>query len=164
MRTHTLSTSHLKIYKIVTLSLITVILAGIVFMAVYRIMVYGKYYDTTLLFIYGYMAWIIVPVVWSIKNVSYDDSSVYYDKDGYEVQIPFEDIKFIKIKTLSGIYAIHLYEPTQDGDRILFKTSLWYPFNFKKQDEKVNELMDRIDRYKQKLPPAFHEELPGYRI
>ncbi len=164
MRTATVSTSRLKIYKFVTLSLIAIVMCSLVAFTIFRIVEYHIYYDVFMLAVYGYFAWIAVPAVLKIKNVSYDDSSVYYDKKGYEVQIPFGDIRDIEIKTLTGIYKINLYEPTQDGKSILFKTSLWYPFNFKRQDEKVNELRDKIDNYKRKLRPANREELPGYRI
>jgi len=113
--------------------------------------------------------WIIIgykgiSMLLSLKNISYDESAVYYEKDGFEVQIPFEDIKDIEIKTLAGIYTINLYRPAQDGITIAFKMSLWYPLNFKKQDEKVNKLRDKIDRYKRTLPEQHFEGLPSYRI
>lgn len=113
-----------------------------------------------------YIIWALraIPAIVKIKNVSYDQSSLYYDKKGFEVQVPFEDIKDIEIKTISGIYKINLFEPSQDGSIIMFKTSLWYPFNFKKKDEKVNELRDRIDRYKRTLPEKNLAGLPSYTI
>jgi hypothetical protein len=60
----------------------------------------------------------------SLQNISYDESSVYYEKDGFEVQIPIEDIKDIEIKTPAGIFTINLYQPAQDGKEISFKMSL----------------------------------------
>ncbi len=100
----------------------------------------------------------------SLKNISYDASSVYYEKEGFEVQIPFEDIKDIEIKTLTGIYTINLYRPAQDGKEISFKMSLWYPLNFKKQDEIVNKLRDRIERYKRTLPEKNLAGLSSFSI
>lgn len=99
-----------------------------------------------------------------LKNVSYDQYSVYYDRDDYEVQIPFNEIKNIDIMTIDGIYKINLFHPNQDGKTIRFKTSLWYPLNFKRQDEKVNELRAMIEKYKRNLPPIYAEQLPGRRI
>jgi hypothetical protein len=89
---------------------------------------------------------------------------VYYDRKGYEVQIPFEEIKSVEIMTISGIYKINLFDPSQDGSVIRFKTSLWYPFNFKKQDGKVNELRDKIDTYKRKISERNMSELPSFKI
>jgi len=100
----------------------------------------------------------------NLKNVSYDDSSIYYNKKGYEVQVPFEDILSIEIKSLTGIYGIRLLNPSQGNKEIYFKTSLWYPLNFKKKDEMVNELRDKIDRYKRTLPERNFAALPSYRL
>jgi hypothetical protein len=99
-----------------------------------------------------------------LKNISYDESSVYYEKEGFEVQIPFEDIKNIEIKTLTGVYSINLFRPSQDGTSIPFKLSLWYPLNFKKQDEKVNVLRDKIFNFKRQLGAQYGEQLPSRNI
>jgi hypothetical protein len=114
--------------------------------------------------VYVILAYKTIPAIIKIKNVSYDDSSVYYDRNGFEVQIPFEDIQDIELKTISGIYKIKLFDPSQDGSFIMFKTSLWYPFNFRRQDEKVNELRNNIDKYKKTLPEKNFAGLPSFQI
>jgi hypothetical protein len=38
-----------------------------------------------------------------LKNISFGRSSIYHEKDGFEVQVPLEDIKKLEIKTLTGI-------------------------------------------------------------
>ena len=164
MRTTIVSTSKIKTYKIIALSIVSAITLLVVGGAFYRLAGFEEYNLLLIVPIYVMFAYKAIPAIVKIKNVSYDDSSVYYDKKGYEVQIPFEDIKDIEIKTISGIYKINLYMPNQDGKSIMFKTSLWYPFNFRKQDEKVNELRDRIDRYKRTLPEKNMDELPSYQI
>jgi hypothetical protein len=105
-----------------------------------------------------------IRVTLNLKSISYDDSSVYYEKDGFEVQVPFEEIKDIEIKTLTGIYVINLYRPAQDGDKIWFKTSLKYPLNFKKKDAEVNVLRHKIERYKRSLPQKNYNQLSSYTI
>jgi len=164
MRTTIVSTSKIKTYKIITLSIIISITFFIVVGALYQLIAFSEYALLLIVPAYIIFAYQAIPAVINIKNVSYDDSSVYYDKKGFEVQIPFEDVRDIEIKTISGIYKIKLYSPSQDGAAIMFKTSLWYPFNFKKQDEKVNELRDRIDRYKRTLPEKNLAGLPSYQI
>jgi hypothetical protein len=103
-------------------------------------------------------------LLWSLKTIAYDESSVYYEKDGFEVQIPFEKIRGIEIKSLTGIYIINLYQPGPDGKKIAFKMSLWYPLNFKNQDGKINALRDKIERYKRTLPANFGCELSSLNI
>jgi len=126
---------------------------------------HGQYISgIAIVIMWGVVIYKAIKLLLRLRNISYDTSSVYYEKDGFEVQIPFEDIKDIEIKTLTGIYTINLYRPAQDGKAISFKMSLWYPFNFKKQDEIVNELRDRIDRYKRTLTEQHFEGLPSYRI
>lgn len=99
-----------------------------------------------------------------LKNVSYDDSSIYYNKKEYEVQVPFEDIASIEIKSITGIYGIKLFNPSQGRSEIFFKTSLWYPFNFKKKDDMINELRDKIDAYQRALPGMIFKGLPSYNF
>jgi len=164
MRTTIVSTSKLKSYKVIALTLVSAITLAILAFALIGIVKYDEYYQLLYAPLYIMLAFKAIPAIIKIKNVSYDESSVFYDKGGFEVQIPFEDIKDIEIKTISGIYTINLYMPSQDGTSIMFKTSLWYPFNFKKQDEKVNGLRDKIVRYKKQIRAHYHEELPGRRI
>lgn len=164
MRTTIVSTSKIKTYKIITLSIITAITLFVLFLAVYSAFILKEYHQFLILPVYVMFAYQAIPAILKIKNVSYDDSSVYYDRKGYEVQIPFEDIKNIEIMTISGIYKIILFDPTQDGLVIRFKTSLWYPFNFRRQDEKVNELIDKIDKYKSTLYERNMAELPSFKI
>ncbi len=164
MRTTIISTSKIKTYKIIALTIVSAITLLMVGGALYRSIGFEEYNLLLMVPLYVMLAYKVIPTIIKIKNVSYDQSSVYYDKKGFEVQVPFEDIKDIEIKTISGVYKIKLYSPSQDGSAIMFKTSLWYPFNFKKQDEKVNELRDRIDRYKRTLLENNLAGLPSYRI
>ena len=115
---------------------------------------------------------IFLPLIWysSVKAVReakkyrtiyYDDSSVYYEKDGYEVQIPFEDIKSIEL--YQG-WSMNLYRPTQDGDRIMFLPSLWYPFNFRRKDAEIEKLRVKIDQHKRSMPERNLEGLSSHHI
>lgn len=164
MRTTIVSTSKLKSYKIIALTLVSAITLAVLSFGLVSVIKHSEFHLLLIVPPYIIMAYKAIPAIVKIKNISYDDSSVFYDKNGFEVQIPFEDIKDIEIKTISGIYTINLYTPSQDGKSIMFKTSLWYPLNFKKQDEKVNELRDRIDRYKRTLPEKNFSGLPSYNI
>jgi len=164
MRTTIVSTSKIKTYKIISLTIVSLITLLVIGGSIYRWIVSGEFNLFFTVPMYIWLAYKTIPTIIKIKNVSYDQSSVYYGKKGYEVQVPFEDIKDIEIKTISGIYKLNLYNLSQDGSSVLFKTSLWYPFNFKKQDEKVNELRDRIDRYKLALSEQNVDELQSIRI
>ncbi len=164
MRITIVSTSKIKTYKIIALSIVSALTLLVVGGALYRWIGFEEYNLLLIMSVYVMLAYQAIPAIIKIKNISYDDSSVYYDRKGYEVQIPFEDIKSVEIKTISGIYKIILFGPTQDGSVIMFKTSLWYPFNFRSQDEKVNELRDKIDTYKRKIPERNMTELSSFQI
>ena len=158
------STSNLKTYRIALIVFDIVILLCLLGFNYYRHSIGERFFDSSLPLLIYLIFHMYYPMFLKLKNVSHDESSVYYDKNGFEVQIPFEDIKDIEIKTLSGVYKINLYMPSQDGKSISFKTSLCDPFNFKKQDEKVNELRDRIDRYKRTMPEKNLAGLSSYSI
>lgn len=160
IRTTTVSTSQLRNYKTIIIVLNSLILS--VFISLFF---YKNYFGGQIDGLLGYLSIflclnIFTQFVFRLKNVSYDDSSVYYTRKG----IPFEEIKSINIETPTGIYGIKLYVPSQNGKEIFFKTSLWYPLNFKKKDEQVDELRRRIDRYKRSIAETNMAELPSYQI
>jgi hypothetical protein len=161
MRTTIVSTSKLRIYKIFSITLVALVL---VLFLVSAYQVDGYFWRVYNVAFWGFIAFWIIRIVLRLKNVSFDEYSVYYERNGYEVQIPFDEIKDIEIKSLDGIYKINLFQPNQDGKIIYFKTSLWYPLNFKRQDEQVNVLRDRITHYKRNQALQYNEQLPGRRI
>ncbi len=164
MRTTIVSTSKLNLYKIILVMIMALVLLILGVFLVRAIFYNEDFYMLFNLPVYGFLVFKVAKHINKIKNISYDDSSIYYTKDNYEVQIPFEDIKSIDIKSLDGVYEIKFYNLTPDGEKLFFKTSLWYPLNFQRQDDKVNDLRDKIDRYKRTLPGYNLNELPSYNL
>ena len=165
MKTTIVSTSKLQTHKISSISIILVLYLALIGAFVTNLIRRSRIFESSgLIALWSYIALKAVQISLKLKTISYDDSSVYYEKDGFEVQIPFEEIRDIEIKTLTGVYVINLFRPAQDGVRILFKMSNWYPLNYKKQDEIVNRLRDKIERYKRSFLVLTAEELPGRRI
>jgi hypothetical protein len=164
MRTTIISTSKLRIYK-----RLIFILDGCILVCILVFLFYGhanqgklhRYLVPILIYLQSHMYY---PMFLKLKNVSYDDGSIYYSKEGYEIQVPFEDILSIELQSLTGIYGIKLISPSQGEKEIYFKASAWYPFNFQKKDEVVDELRQKINRYKRMLPEQNFSVLPSYRI
>ena len=152
MRTTIVSTSNLKTYRIALIVFDIVILLCLLGFNYDRYRIGERVFESSLPPLIYLMSHMYYPMFLKLRNVSYNDSSIYYNKKGYEVQVPFEDIKAIKLQSVTGIYGIQLYAPSQGEKEIYFKTSLWYPLNFKKKDEMVDELRDKIDAYKKTLP------------
>lgn len=164
MRTTIVSTSKLKNYRTIIFIVDGIILLSIIYLISY-LHASDRDFTTIVLPLIIYLQFhLYYGLFLKLKNVSYDDSSIYYNKKGYEVQVPFEDILSIEIKSVTGIYEIKLLNLSQGSNEIYFKTSLWYPLNFKKKDEMVNELRDKIDRYKRTLPEKKFSSLPCYTI
>ena len=164
MRTTVVSTSKLKTYRRIVFMVDGIILLAILTL-VWMINKEGEDWTSIMLPILVYLQFhMYYPMFLKLRNVSYDESSVYCDKEGYEVQVPFEDIVSIEIKSLTGIYAIILADPIQGEKLIFFKASVWYPFNFQKKDEVVEELRKKIDRYKRTMPEHNFAGLPSYNL
>ena len=164
MRTTILSTSNLKNYRTTIIVIDSLILMSVVYLMISMLHA-GEGILSSLVIPVQYLVFhMYYPMFLKLKNISYDNSSIYYNKKGYEVQVPFEEIRSIEIKSLTGIYGIHLFTPSQGESIIYFKASAWYPFNFRKRDEMVNELRDKIDNYKRRLSSHYSEPLPGRRI
>ncbi len=164
MRTTIVSTNKLKNYRIIVFFIDGIFLISIIPLVFYMYATGEHIISSTIPFIIYLQFHIYYGLFLKLNNVSYDDGSIYYNKNGYEVQVPFKDIASVEIRSLTGIYGIKLFNLSQGNKEILFKTSLWYPFNFKKQDEKVNELRDKIDRYKRTLPEENFAALPSYNL
>ena len=164
MRTAIVSTSKLKTSKTFGILLIILLFALMAGTTIMQLIDGQTISGISIIIIWAVILYKAFKLVWSLKSISYDDSSIYYEKSGFEVQIPFEEIKDIEIKTLTGIYTINLFIASQDGEKISFKTSMWYPLNFKKKDAEVNELRDKIDRYKRTLPEKNSIGLSSHNI
>lgn len=165
MKTTIVSTLKLKTFKTLSISILAGLITVLGITSFFQLINHnGIVGPIGTMLLWTFVLYRLIQVIIKLKSVSYDQSSVYYEKNGIEVQTPFEDIRNIEIKTLSGIYTINLFTKSQDGDKIHFKTSMWYPLNFKKQDEKVNELRDKIDDYKRKFSTQQGEQLASYSL
>ena len=164
MRITIVSTSKLKVYKTIIIILDVAALLCLLGIMYYRLRTGDKVFGSSFPVILYLTLHIYYPMFLRLKNVSYDESSIYYNKKGYEVQLPFEDIKEIRLQSLTGIYGILLYTPSQGEKEIYFKTSLWYPLNFKKKDDMINELRDKIDAYKRSIPGKNMDSLSSYNL
>lgn len=80
-----------------------------------------------------------------MKSVAHDEQNLYLKENGQEVIIPFMEVKEIKLKSATGTHSIRLFRDLGFGKEFYFKSSPWYPFNFKKVDDQVYELQKKID-------------------
>jgi len=94
-----------------------------------------------------------------LHSIEYDEQHIYVVQKGQELIIPFTDIKDIKLTGLTGVHSIYLYEDLGFDKEIMFKSSLWYPFNYKKVDDQVYELQKRIDQAKREYKPDNYHAL-----
>ena len=150
---HTLTTKAIRIYKIIIIALIA--LAGMVYIylgadiaGIWGVLMYGvfivfmakKYFNET----YS-----------KIKEVSYDEQSLYVKEGEYQIQIPFYQVKDIEIISMDGLYKFKLYHHDQFGDEVVCKPSIWYPFNYKRIDAELN----RIRSYVRKAHREYKEQI-----
>ena len=118
MRTTILSTSNLKNYRTTIIVIDSLILMSVVYLMISMLHA-GEGILSSLVIPVQYLVFhMYYPMFLKLKNISYDNSSIYYNKKGYEVQVPFEEIRSIEIKSLTGIYGIHLFTPSQ-GESII---------------------------------------------
>ncbi|MEM7109512.1 MAG: hypothetical protein AAF519_14900 [Bacteroidota bacterium] len=148
MRSKILSTGRLKTYK----SIILMIWIG--FLSVIIFVIFMKIEDPSFLEYYWLVYWgglfvvIYVKRTLKLQNIEYDEKHIYVVKKDHEILVPFLDIKEIKLQSLTGVHTIFLYRDAGFGKEIWFKSSLWYPFNFKKVDDEVYKLQLMIEKVK----------------
>ncbi|MEM9897032.1 MAG: hypothetical protein AAF789_11750 [Bacteroidota bacterium] len=83
-----------------------------------------------------------------LKEVSYDGKNLYVQESGYEIQIPFQEVRDVEIISLDGLYKFNLYHHDQFGKEVVCKPSLWYPLNFKRVDKELNRIRYLIRKAK----------------
>lgn len=148
-RTRSISTTFYKTYKIIAYS----------FLALFMLVYFGRF-----IVIIGlaniYIGLVAVALIliglkyrWypdffkdfnKLKDVSYDSENLYIIEDGLEEQIPFYEIKDVEIKSLNGVYQFNFFNKNLYDGSITCKTSMWYPFNYRKVDSELNRVRSLI--------------------
>ena len=158
MRTRSLTTRAIKVYKLVITAILTLFVAGTT--AYYASN--GSVTGMLMLLPYFWLVYKIWKQLRLLKEVSYDDHSLYIKEQDFEVQIPFYRLKEVKLISLDGIYKFTLREADQFGDVVYCKPSLSYPFTYRKVDDELRELQGRIEKITKQYWQARQEnQAPG---
>lgn len=143
MRSRILSSKKVR-YYIVFNFLIWIVLLGAMIFAVFESENKGF-----VLFNIAYYSFFFYKIFWlrtaKLKNIEYDDHFLYLVEQGQEIQLPYTEVRDIELKSLTGVHVIQLYRDFGFGKEIYFKSSLWYPFNFKRIDQEVYNLRRKIE-------------------
>ncbi|MFT7034334.1 MAG: hypothetical protein ACJA2S_002848 [Cyclobacteriaceae bacterium] len=142
-RTKTLTTYTILVYKS------TVLLMVAVFLTFFFIKSAAGPSSLMILAPYIYLFYVMIKGVFGIKYVEYDQANLYVSHNDYQVQIPFEEIKEVKLMSIDGVYKFILFKKGQLGKEILCKPSIWYPFNFNKVDNELHRIRGLIYKRKQ---------------
>ncbi len=151
-RTKTLTTYTIKVYKSIVLILVACIMMFLLLRSNNRL--------TSLLFVaqYAYLFYFVLRGVFGIKYVEYDNANLYVNHNDYQVQVPFEEIKEVKLMSIDGVYKFILYKKGQLGKEVLCKPSIWYPFNYSKVDNELHRIRGLIYKRKQEY---YNQVGPG---
>ena len=164
MRTTIISPSQLKSYKY------SLLFFGGIFIALGIITLGMVVFEGKYILLFNIPLFIIIPIsifrqINRLRSIAYDENAIYYGttKSSEIQKIQFENIRSIVLGRFDGIHKFNLITPIEEGKAVFFKTSLWYPFNFKRDDEKLYQLRDKIDTYKRSIDEDYTEQLPVYK-
>lgn len=150
MRQQIISTKQLKLFQMVCLIPWVVILGFFLYM----LFIEFKIFYIGQIGLYGYLFYrLYYERIMRLKTIDFDSANLYIIENGQEVIIPYNEIKEIKLRSLIGTHSINLYHDKGFGKEFYFKSSLWYPLNFKKVDEVVFQLQSNIEQAKQQYQP-----------
>ncbi|MEQ8474759.1 hypothetical protein [Fulvivirga sp.] len=156
MRQQIVSTNQLKVFQAVCL-IPSVLIIGFFF---YMLVLRFKIFYLGQVGLYAYLFYrLYYNRILRLKTIDYDDENIFVVEKGQEIVIPFVDIKEIKLRSLIGTHSIELYRDLGFGEEFYFKSSLWYPLNFKKVDDAVYQLQSKIRRAKQNYTPENYRSL-----
>ena len=140
-RSKSLSIKNVKAYKIFLLSSLAVFVIAYALFSIHS----GDWSGIFIAIIYP----IILVRFWfpqmkkslnKLKELSYDKENLYVMEKGYEIQVPFHQVKDIEIMSTDGLYKFTLYHNDQFGNEVTCKPSLWYPLNYKRIDKELNRI------------------------
>jgi ABC-type transport system involved in multi-copper enzyme maturation permease subunit len=138
-----LSTRYLLFYKISTLTLLILILIGFLVYSIVKRPLIGA-------LVWVWFIWRYIKVNQRVYHVEFDDQYLYVIRKESDILIPLQNIRDVELRTIGGLYEIELYNPEIIGDKIYYKPSLLYPFNFKAKDAIADKLRGFIERAKRK--------------
>ncbi|MEL7147632.1 MAG: hypothetical protein AAFO69_14750 [Bacteroidota bacterium] len=158
MRTSSLTSKAIGIYKVVVILLLSAFVFAMAAFYVINKRIAG------LMILAPYI--LITIRIWNslklMKEISYDESSLYVKEEEFEVQIPFYRIKSVELISLDGVYKFTLRDTDQFGDTVYCKPSIWYPFTYKKVDRELQHLRTRIEKVTQQYWQSKQQEgAPG---
>lgn len=159
MRSRVLSTRKIKLYQAVNLVLWIVLLILIITGAT-RTSGLFEAFAWPIYWLLGFY-FIFLKRTLKLRNIEYDDQNIYIEQQGQEVIIPFLEVKDIKLQSVTGVHTVFLYREIVPNKEIWFKSSLWYPFNFKKVDDEVYKLLRKIERAKAQIQDTSITGLPS---
>ena len=139
-----LSTRFLWVYKEGVLAALIGVLLWFIIRSFYRPS------DLLLIAPYTYLIYSYIRINRKVFHVEFDDEFLYLIRKESDVLIPLQNIKDVTLKTMGGLYEIQLYHPEAVGDKIFYKPSLLYPFNFKSKDRIADILRDKIEAAKKR--------------
>jgi hypothetical protein len=99
-----------------------------------------------------------------LKQISYNNQFLYVHEEGVDTQVPLERIRDVEIMSLDGMYKFHLMDKEAFGPYIMCKTSIWYPFNFKKVDKELDHVRYLISKRKREIQIEQTNQLPSNTV
>lgn len=161
-RTKTLTTYTIVVYKSIVLLIIAL------FLTFFYIKSESGLGSLMILGPYIYFFYVMIKGVFGIKYVEYDQANLYVSYNDYQIQIPFEEIKDVKLMSIDGVYKFILFKKGQLGKEVLCKPSIWYPFNYKKIDEQLDWIRyliaKRKRQYMEQLSQGNHTQLSSVNL
>lgn len=145
-RTKSLTTRTIKIYKAV----ITVLFAAFILALLYWRFTEGSVFGIFMVAPYFFFIYRLWRGIKLLKEVSYDDHSLYVKEKEFEIEIPMYRVRNIELVSLDGIYKFELHDTDQFGDTVYCKPSIWYPFTYKWVDDELRKIRKMVAKEKEK--------------
>jgi hypothetical protein len=95
----------------------------------------------------------------SLKQISYDHEYLYVHEADQQLMLPLSRIKIVELTSLDGLYKFNLMDEQHFGKELYCKTSMWYPFNYKKVDKDLDFIRYLIKKAKERSYPITNNNI-----
>ncbi|MBL3657078.1 hypothetical protein [Fulvivirga sediminis] len=151
METRVLSSSKVRYYIALNLSLWVVLLLTMIYASIKAETTIGfLLFNLTYFSLFFYKIFILRTA--RLKSIRFNKHFLYIEERNCPIKLPLTEVRNVELRNFTGVHVIHLDRDFGFGKEIYFKTSLWYPFNYKKVNKDLFLFKKMVHDSKYEIP------------
>ncbi|UII28598.1 hypothetical protein LVD15_09285 [Fulvivirga maritima] len=151
METRVLSSSKVRYYIALNLSLWIVLLLTMIYISIKAETSTGfLLFNLAYFFLFFYKIFVLRTA--RLKSIRFNNHFLYIEERNCPIKLPLTEVRNVELRNFTGVHVIHLDRDFGFGKEIYFKTSLFYPFNYKRVNRDLYLFKKMVHNSKYEAP------------